>query len=167
MHYYTTLCEIWVFKITNKLHSCSQTKFDLRNVIMNNAHIRLLLQMVQFLSGSVRSFVMSKNKVGLRQGRRHGFKPGWANILGKIRHEAPKKIFCSAHPGFQFAHPGFNNTGGQRPSCDNWSRHYCLPSCSAYHTLCISVCLYNHFQLYNIKCTVAAVQECRVWQVLQ
>ena len=59
------------------------------------------------------------------QGRRHGFKLGWANILGKIRREAPKKIF--ALPGFQFAYPGFNNTSGQRPSCDNWSRHYSLP----------------------------------------
>jgi len=30
----------------------------------------------------------------LLQGRRHGFKPGWVNILGKIRRKTPKKIFA-------------------------------------------------------------------------
>jgi len=47
-----------------------------------------------------------------KAGCRHGFRPAWANILEKIRHKV-LKIFLVAHPGFQFAHPGFDNVGGQ------------------------------------------------------
>ena len=39
-------------------------------------------------------------------------------FLEKIRREAPKNFLKFAHPGFQFAHSGFNSMGGQRPSSD-------------------------------------------------
>jgi len=42
---------------------------------------------------------------------------GGQRFLEKIRREAPKIFFEFAHPGVQFAHPGFNSKGGQRPSC--------------------------------------------------
>jgi len=79
---------------------------------------------------------------------------GGQRFLEKIRRQAPKFFFQFVHPGFQFAHHGFNSMGGQKPSSDylnylnkrlkaNRSYHY---SPLAVRTPCISVCLYNHFQ---------------------
>ena len=49
---------------------------------------------------SVLSFNASHTKVmGFEQGHRHGFRPGWANILEKIRRVAPK-IFLVCPPWF-------------------------------------------------------------------
>jgi len=47
----------------------------------------------------------------VNQGRRHGFRLGWANLSGE--NSARNAENC-----FQFAHPGFNNMAGQRSSCD-------------------------------------------------
>ena len=40
------------------------------------------------------------------QGRRQGFRPGWAKFGAKRR----KNFFSFAHPGFQFAHPAIRIT---------------------------------------------------------
>ena len=40
------------------------------------------------------------------QGRRQGFRPGWAKFGAKRR----KNFFSFAHPGFQFAHPAIRNS---------------------------------------------------------
>jgi len=50
-----------------------------------------------------------------------------------------------AHPGFQFAYPGFNNMGGQRPS-----------------PLALSLCVPLH-QLVDIL-AVTAVHECQEFE---
>jgi len=69
-------------------------------------------------------------------------------FVEKIRRKAPKKI-AFAHPRCQFAHPGFNKMGGQKPSCDYLNKSslkssllYLLPRSLALRTLCICNCLY-------------------------
>jgi len=40
------------------------------------------------------------------------------HFLEKIWRKVSKIFSRFVHPGFLFAHPGFNKMGGQRPSCD-------------------------------------------------
>ena len=42
---------------------------------------------------------------------------GGQRFFGENSAQSAEKFFEFAHPGVQFAHPGFNSMGGQKPSC--------------------------------------------------